>query len=160
LAVTSGVAPCFAAWLVGVGNTEPAATLVGCANVGRSNNSPFRSEPVLGQRCEDLVERFSSVGSKDSWDVLQQKPAGVSSPSNFADVVDEPSVIVHSFAFPGRADRLAWEPCGHDVDRRRVGDLSQVAEVRHVRMVVGHNTGGVLVDFGVPGKVDVDAGHL
>jgi hypothetical protein len=124
-------------------------------NVGRPNTCPLRSEPVLGQRFEDSKKRFASIGSKDSCDVLQQKPVGSSVPSNSAYVLNEPSFIVYPFTFPSSRHGLTREPCGHHVHPWRVGDLGQVTQVRHVGMVVSHDLCGVLVDLGVVGELNI-----
>lgn len=122
-------------------------------NIGRSKTPPFRSEPAFGQRSEDLIERVTSVGSKDSCDVLQHQPSGSSVARNSDHIVNQPPFVFDAFTFAGRTHRLTRKPCRDDIDLRRVSDLSQVPQVRRIGMMRRHHLCSVLVNLSEPRQV-------
>jgi hypothetical protein len=76
LARRVGEPPCVASDAVGVGKDEDALSLVRSADVGSANATPRRVIPQRGQVSQDLGKRSSSVDSKETWDVLQERVAG------------------------------------------------------------------------------------
>ncbi len=75
------------------------------SKVGRSDATPLRIEPELGQRSKDV----SKSSNKEPWHIFQKDVAG----SYFAkypfDVRPEPSLVVLREPFAGEADRLTRE---------------------------------------------------
>jgi hypothetical protein len=83
---------------------EPVA-FVGCANLGRGEQTPFRIEPEVGKTVED----FGAAESNKLRCVLQHDVSGSHLIDDPRDLGPEPAGVVNSTLLPGGAEWLAWE---------------------------------------------------
>ncbi len=98
---------------VGVGQKPPALPVVGCANLGRGEQTPFRIEPEVGKVTEDE----SQAVSDDSSHVLQEDVLGSHFTDDAGDVRPEPSFIAHPPLPASCAERLAGESGSDEIHR-------------------------------------------
>lgn len=93
--------------VVAVGHDEQAFARVRCADVGRAEQIPFRSEPALGQIAENAGQ--SASGNKGRHVFQQHEPR-----SHFvnagAELGPDPALIADPGPIARRAPRLAREP--------------------------------------------------
>ena len=103
-----------------MGQEPDAVALVGCANLGRRVQTPFRIEPELGKITEDVRE---PVPNK-SGDVLQEHESRSHVTDDPSDGRPEPTLVVNTTLLTGSGERLAGEAGSDEVHssspRRRV----------------------------------------
>lgn len=82
------------------------------ANVGRSDNTPLRIEPAVGQVAENKGQ--SASGNKGRH-ILQPDEPGIRFANAVPDVRPDPPLVRGAFALAGCGPRLAGEPSAHDI---------------------------------------------
>ena len=87
---------------------------MGCSNGGSWESPVGDAVPDVGQALNDSGHSIPVVCSKQPRHVFEEQDGScVHAPINeAADVVEEPSLIVYSFALSSERERLAWEPGG------------------------------------------------
>jgi hypothetical protein len=97
---------------VGVGQDEEPRPSVGSACLERSEHTPLRIEPEVGQGSENGAE--APVRS-EAWDLLQEDDSRSHHANEVEEVVAQPSLVAASFALSGEAVGLAGESRSDDV---------------------------------------------
>jgi hypothetical protein len=92
-----------------VGQKEEAIPEMGCPDLGRAEQIPFRIEPERGQALHNLSEGGASVDGEESGDVLDEDKSRVNCADDTYDLGPEPAVVVRPPPGPGRTGRLAGE---------------------------------------------------
>lgn len=107
--VVSGFPPeARASVAVAVGQQPEPFALVRSADFGRSETLPFRIEPEIGQRSENVSE--PPTASSEPWHVFHEHEAGSHIANDGDDERPEPPSVVTSGPLPDLGPRLAREP--------------------------------------------------
>jgi hypothetical protein len=132
----------------GVGNNEEAFSLVRCADIGRSDKTPPRVIPERGKVRGHDRETFSEM----TRNVFEYHSAGSENGDGVSDPGPEVSWVVDAESLSRGAEGLAGISGGENVDALNSTPLNglQVAEVRHVGVVLFHQPDGAWFHIGPP----------
>lgn len=111
---------------------EDALASVRGADLGRARTRPFRIEPEVGQRAEDVAERVPSVDGEEAADVLDEDDVGLRLTNHADNRGPEPALVVGAAALAGRARGLAREPGDHGADAAAPRARAEFPNVAHV----------------------------
>lgn len=136
---------------VAVGQQEEPLPAVGRPHIGRSEAAPFRSEPERGQVPENLLERPTSIDSKEPWDVLHEDVPGSNHANDAGELRPEPPLIIHPLSLTRETRGLAREAACHGLHRLHIGPhLTHIADAPRVRIVPRQHREAVRIALDLP----------